>query len=477
MHLTPLQHTVDVFDGDTWRENTRKLYEYMNREFVDTVEQLQELFPATWENRLPIIRPVPFVHRLSRSLSTLYQKPASRRFIGRGWTPQIQQEVEIQYEEIGVNIHMMRLQEHLVAMNNAVSFVVPGFPVERGKVRLVTVPPHFVDIKMKDHLSTEPYDAEEVHIKLPVSTDPHTGLIYYGIARITNEEARWVDAPKKLRGEGLWFKDGSNPIGIIPLIILRGSEPQIGHIWAHENQDLLQAQRALNLSLTDIAYTSALQSAAIGVLRGVSRQHAEEIQIGPETMLGLPDPEMNLDFKSPKADIQSYSNSVMDYMKLSLSHAGLNPDLFLQSSGSISATAKQYDAIERQVEKTRHEQTFRRAEQRLWGLIRRWNNALRGNGVEVYPNAKVEVDFHEPAPIVDALHEAQALRMFIEDGQTSPAQALAQREGIPLEAARKRVETNIKDTLKTRAMNPAPVDGNAAQGKPVQVSETSKIIQ
>ncbi len=465
-----LENLVASYDRTNWRENTEQLYKYLHRNMEDTTETLQELFPATWEQRLPILRPVPFVWRIARTLSTLYQKTPARRFVNL--SPSVEEQVKKIYTRLDVDNQLLKLQEQLVALNNAVLWVMPD---NRGGLRLVIVPPHWHDFDMEDPLSTDVEDVKSVRVKLPVGRDTSSGMILYGIAEITKTSARWAEAPGKLQGTGFFNEEGTNPLNRIPCAVVRGAVDP-GRFFANENADLLQAQRALNLSLTDIGYTAGLQAAAIGVITGVSRQHAEEIQIGPETMIALPDVDQSLEFVSPKADLVGYNASVRSYLEYSLSHMGLNPDLFLQSgSGAISATAKAWDSIEREIEKTRHKNQFKRLENQLWQIIRLWVKQ-QNNGVDVYPDSEVEIEYYEPAQVIDPLHHAQALRMKIEDGQTSPVDALAKSEGISRNEALNRVRQNMQETRLMRESQPA-LDGANVQGRAAEITKPATLIK
>ena len=188
-----LENLVASYDRANWRDNTEQLYKYLHRDMEDTTETLQELFPSTWEQRLPILRPVPFVWRVARTLSTLYQRSPSRRFLDLA--PAVEQQVKNIYEALDVDNELLKLQENLVALNNAVLWVVPN---RRGGLRLMIVPPHWHDFEMLDPLSNEIEDVKQVRVKLPVGRDGASGMILYGIAEVTSERAAWAEAPGKM---------------------------------------------------------------------------------------------------------------------------------------------------------------------------------------------------------------------------------------------------------------------------------------
>jgi hypothetical protein len=118
---------------------------------------------------------------------------------------------------------------------------------------------------------------------------------------------------------------------------------------------------------------------------------------------------------------------------------GLSPSSVLKSS-AITALAKRLEMLDRDTERRRMVQEMGRCESRLYKIIRAWVNWQRG--VEVLPEAKVEVSYREPALVVDALHEQQAASLRIQQGISTSAQELARIEGISLLEARQRVEQN-----------------------------------
>jgi len=454
--------TIDVTDRTEWDDNVEALFKYLRRNHEDTLEQLKLIFPRTWEQHT--LRPIPFVWRVATELATLYRKRPARDFVGDGISDEMQRRIEAIYRSIDLDLKMRTLQEHLVALNNACLFF---FPVSRDDfqgVQPLIVPPHHARFQMKKGraMSLAVDDVEKVWLKLPVYTDVTTGMINYGVAVITDSEAYWEASPDdSLVNKGLWFEDRSNPLGRIPCIYLRGSEPKPGEWTAPTDDDLLSAQRAISLGFTDLGQIGRMQGYMQGVITNMSQQQAEDLELGPESVLGLMD-EQQFSYVGGKPPLKENLENLTSYMNCVLAHLGLNPQTFLKTA-SVSAIAKQVDLIDREAQRQRYVMMFEDAEIKAYEFVRGWINILRGNGQEIYPFATVEVEYFEPSQPVDVLHTSQAERMQIHDGTTTAAEILAKRSGISIGEAREKVRQNL---LESRQMAEILVpDERVAQGR------------
>jgi len=265
------------------------------------------------------------------------------------------------------------------------------------------------------------------------------------VAKITPETAVWEEAPSGMVGAPLWGESEVNPLGRIPVVMLRGSEPAPGEWFAPVPQDLLYAQLALDLTYTDIQHIASLQGYGQPVISGIGAAAATELKLGPESVIGLPDTDMSFEFRHGNPPLAEYQQAADQYLRSVLAFTGVNPDVFLKTSGAISSVAKRMDMHERDIERNRHAKMFQRAEQEAWDLVRGWINELRGGGGDVYPETTVNVTYHRVDPPMDELHREQAVRMALDAGLTSPAKELSRREGIPEREAQKQIQKNIRD--------------------------------
>jgi len=441
--------TVSVEDRTDWADKTEALWHYLRRDHRVTLDVLQDTFPDTWDTRT--LRVVPFVQRLARSLATLYQHPPTREFIGAGISQEIlNRRTESIYKALGFDEKMQNVHETLIALNNATLWV---WPTNFGGVRLLNIPVHDQEFKLSVPYSDDVRDLEAAWVQLPIAKDPATGIVTHGVAKITPETATWEEGPAGMVGQPLWGDSPVNPLGRIPVVMMRGSEPAPGEWFAPAPQDLLYAQLALDMTYTDIQHIASLQGYGQPVITGIGAAAATELKLGPESVIGLPDSDMSFEFRHGNPPLQEYQQAADSYLRSVLAFTGVNPDVFLKSSGAISSVAKRMDMHEREIERNRHSKMFARAEQQAWDLIRSWINELRGGGGEVYPESTVNVSYHQVDPPMDELHREQAVRMALDAGLTSPAKELARREGISEREAKKQIQQNIRDWKAVQMIN------------------------
>jgi hypothetical protein len=160
------------------------------------------------------------------------------------------------------------------------------------------------------------------------------------------------------------------------------------------------------------------------------------MQLGPETVIGLSGDTAEFGFASASPALDGYVTQVREYTTQVIGMNGMNPATFLKSAG-ITALAKQVELIDRENYRQEFKGILKAAEQRLYDVMRAVINYQRG--AELWPEAVVEVDYREPIVPADPLHDAQALQMLVELGQTGRVRARAQRDGVSLEEAARRM--------------------------------------
>ena len=447
MNLT-FSDLTSVQNFDDWADSTEALFQYSRRNHQDTLTELQALYPRTWDTHM--LAPIPFIWRVCRELATLYRRRPNRRHLGEGITFDVQRRINSIYRAIDMDWKFQTMHENLIAMNNASMWFFPIQTDAFSGVEVLVIPPHHCKFQMKPGRasSTAMLDVERVWVKLPVHRDAEVGIIRYGVAEITATTAIWSEAPEELLGTGLWFADKSNPIGRIPCIYMRGTEPAPGEWHAPVDNDLLQAQRALSLGWSDIQNISRKQGFQQGIMMNMSQAQAEDLEIGPESVIGLMEGQ-DFKFVGGSPPLREYQAAVEGYLATILAHLGLSPEIFLKQK-SVSAIAKTLDRMDREEGRQRWINQFERSENEAWEFIRLWINHLRGNGTEVYPFADVEIRYFEAKQAVDPLHEAQAQRMRIMDGSRTAAQLLAEETGITEDEAKEQVRLNLEETRKNQ---------------------------
>lgn len=438
--------------GLLWRQCLETLYGYLRRDFRDALVQERRLYPRNWDKH--VLRPVPFVWALARELATAYVQEPGRRWTdldGKPLGDEVQKLISAEYKRARVNRVMRHAHRQIVALNVATIWSMPD--QSSGGVSLELIPPHDQEVQRSSPFGRceDDVSAWRFRVPLPVAGDPQ--LTTWAIAEITPTRATWTDATGDLKGRGLYVQDGSNPWGMIPVAMLRGSEPGPGEWWPPAPEDILAAQRAMTHDLTDVGTIARLQ----GFGQPVKKSGAiadEEMQLGPETALLVP-PDGDFFFAQADPKLEGYVLQLKEYASAVIGMNGLSPATFTKSTG-ITAVAKQMELIDRESYRKEHMEILRTAEQRLYDVMRAQINWMRG-GVEVWPAALVEVEYREPVLPVDPLHDAQALDLMIKRHQTSEARARALRDGTSVEEAKKRIAEEIGEEPAT--MTDAPDHG------------------
>lgn len=428
----------DMTGGYQWRENMRTLWQYGRRDMRDAKVQEKRLYPKNWEKH--VIRPVPFVWSIGRELATAYRRKPTRRFVGldgKPLSPETVKLIEAEYKRARVNRVMRNAHYQLCYMNNATVWVQPNSTRTGCNLRLI--PPHEQEVMLRPFaVDEDDVDWWRYRVALPMAPDPT--MFTMAVAKISTTEAIWEHAPAALQGRGLYMQDGSNPWGMIPVACLRGTEPGEGEWWAPCPEDILGAQRAINHDLTDVGTIARLQGFGQAKIKSINPKDFE-LETGPETAVGITDPNGDFDYARGQPDLDGYINQSKEYAVTTVAANGLSPASFAKSP-ALTALAKQMEMIDRENYREEQIEPLLAAEQRIYDIMRAQMNWMRG-GVEVWPAAIVEVEYREPQLPADPLHDAQALDLRIKRRQTSEVKARALHDGVPEEEARKRIEAEI----------------------------------
>jgi len=438
-----------IMDMSRWHDVTEKLWMYLRGDFTDFRDQLEDLYPRTSDKMVQ--RSIPFILNLARQVATLYLRGPAREFYNENGalSDELQKRITSIYSAIGADKVLRSSHEQLVTLGNSTIWVWP-VPKAQG-VRLITPPPHHQTVVMADPVSTDVRDVLEWRLKMIVGLDETMSMAHYAVAKITTTEAIWEKGPRSMEGKGIWAEDGSNPFGVIPVCVLRDADPAPGEWWSPANESLLDAQRALCMDFTDCSHVARMQSYGQAVLSGTNRQFAESVDLGPDTVIGLPDERMKFEYVNANPPLNEYLNSTEQFARTVAAMNGMNPTTLVNKVTGVTAIAKQQETADRETGRQRHITQFKQTEDRLYKLIALVRNTLAGQ--EIYPEAKVNVEYRDPAPpIVDELHHSQSIRMALDDGRTTAAMELAKREGISLAEAQIKVRINLAETAKNRAI-------------------------
>lgn len=429
--------------GKGWRDKCAVLYRMWQRDQRDFEDALRAEFKDTWKSHTK--RVVPVVWKAAVELCTSYIRPVLRTVKGPDGEPvsgKVQESFEQAWRQAEVNGAMQAGHEVLVACCNQPILAWPTPDARNPGFRLVAGAPHEYEFRLKpDALFGHSVgDLEEMFVRLPASRRS-TGTIIYGVARITPTEAHWVGGGG-VDEKGLWEDDGSNPIGKVPLVMLRSSKPSPGDWFAPIPEDLWLAAQAINLGFTDLGHVTKTQGYGQAYISGMPNEQVKELKQGPERLIGLPTG-ATLGFAQPKADISGSLAQLEAYIRAVAISNGMNPAAFQKSSG-ITAQAKIVELADREAIREKHRAILMTAEQDIYDIGRLWVNYLRGN--EVLPEgATVAVEYREKTISVDPLHDAQARALDYASGVRSIVRDVASFEGMTREEAKARIRENVAE--------------------------------
>lgn len=471
--------TVEIRAGGTrWRKTARLNHQYLRREMRDAEDERKRVYPKTWETQIQ--RTVPLLWRMVREIATLYLRAPARSF--EGATSAELATIEAAYRAAKVNRRLRTAQEHLAATGNATVWV---WLTSTG-YRLLVPPIHDQWAFSGRIDGQEVDDVEEWRLRVPIVTDPFAAYAPTAMALITKTRAVWESGPKGFVGQGIWAKDGSNPFGRIPVVILRASDPAPGEFFAPCPEDLLDAQRAVNHDFTSMGDWARKQGYSQAVAKGLTQTQANEIEVGPESVVGIP-ADASFTFESPGPDLAGAGGQLDAFIKLVIACSGMSPATVMKSTG-ITALAKIVENIDREVERQRAKDEFECGEQDLYGLMAQASK-IRSGGLAVLPeNVVVRVKHREPVMPADPTNDAQAKKqridMAIDCAATIIAaeQAISVDEGqkLALEHLRLQQELDAARGTKPQAPAAAPADtadpGPSAVPEPADVSADAEVV-
>lgn len=445
---------------------SRQLSQLLRNDFSSIAAELARVFPNTKGLQE---RYVPLVQRYAHELSGMYARPVVRRFVQPA-APNADPFVKLQavYAASQVDRALHQVHRELLVQNTMILAVLPD---RVGKVRLQAFAPWQVDWEVGDPLRADDIQAAKVvRLRVPISSE--SGIVIYGDLVMTAEQVYLHRAGEQVPVYG---NSTRNPFGRIPLIVLRGEDPQPGRTFAPVNEPLLSMALALCVSESDTELLVHTQSWGQKVLEGAQAgQLVEEMQVGPDKVLALVSmdpsatpPKLSIvQGQPPLAQITTWNEA---RLRLLCSMFDLSPDAFLKVNTAVTASARAFDARDREAAKARYEPVFYQAEQELAQLVGAVCNLT--DPVKVPDGVTVELRYSSYDPPVDPLHESQATQAQVALGLQSVVDLVADRDGITKTAARTKVEQNLQELAELQAKGlrigqPAAAPAAAAPADP-----------
>jgi hypothetical protein len=161
----------------------------------------------------------------------------------------------------------------------------------------------------------------------------------------------------------------------------------------------------------------------------------------------------------PLAQITTWNEA---RLRLLCSMFDLSPDAFLKVNTAVTASARAFDARDREAAKARYEPIFVEAEQELAQLVAAVLNLTEP--VKIPEDVGVELRYSSYDPPVDPLHESQATQAGVALGLQSVVDLVAERDGLTRTAARSKVEANLKERAELQTLGAGQQQAGAGAG-------------
>ena len=445
---------ADTWDQDALRRKSLKLAKLLRNDFSDIAAELAAVFPNTCGLQE---RYVPLVSRVAHELSGLYARPVVREF--KSATGDASGFVDV-YKRLRFDRFLHDVHRQLLVQHTIVVVALPG--PRPGDVRLSAFAPWQIEWDTADLQFAHDLDSAR-KLTLSVPVEQKANLLVFGQLVLTPTEAYKVVGGVR---QPVYGATTANPLGRIPAVVLRLEEPLAGRWASPVNEALLAMTIALCVSESDTELLVHTQAWGQKVIKNAQvAQQVEELRVGPDKLLALVNqepgsigPELAIvQGQPPLAQITGWNES---RLRLLCSMFDLSPDAFLKVNTAVTASARAYDARDREESKDRVLPLFADAENDLARLIAETHN-LRAVG-KLPTDVTVTCQYTQgEQPPADPLHEAQALAQEVALGVKSRVELIARRDGLTYAEAFAKVKRNL-DEARALGIVTAPPPAAAA---------------
>lgn len=411
-------------------------------------------------------QPIPFVERYLAELSGLYTLPVVRGFPGA--TDDDAHVMHATYEASGMATKLCDVENSLWLQNMAIALVLPGSP---GRVRVVTVAPWQVEeIEIGDPVDTsDPSTWDRLLVRVPSSVV--SGQVMLGQVELTRTHARRQVAGKWV---GIYNEEGSNPFGVLPVVVGYRVTPQPGRWAPPVNEAVLGLQLSLSMQEADNDLIVKHCAWPQKVIEGASiRQQVEQMQVGPDKVLALlksGDPQETpptYRIVQGQVPVEQLVGHVEHKIRLFCSMLGMDPSSFIRTNTAVTASARLFSAQDRARHRSKIEPPLVRFESDLAVLVAR---VISYTGlVQVTSVRRVALRWAVLEPSADPAAAATAQAARYAAGTDSPSETVAREKGVSMVEARRRVKRNLAESRELGIIaddKPVPADTSDTGDKP-----------
>ena len=214
-----------------------------------------------------------------------------------------------------------------------------------------------------------------------------------------------------LNYRGHTVQEEANPYGVLPFVPCWDSAP-LADFWQPGGDDLVSAQEALNLKLTDLMHLIRHQSFGVGYLKGV--RGAGQMHVDPGALLELPE-NGEVGFVSQEAEIAEVVESIKFLIRQVAVMHGLSAASMSLDPSTASGVSKVQDSKELAELRADDVALWRRYEKNLFGVTRAvWNH--HNPTVKLSEGATLSLDFADAKPTMSPQEQATTWERLLDLG-------------------------------------------------------------
>ena len=433
---------------------SKRLSEFLRRDFSCIQDIMRDLFPMSYDRRLP--RDVPLVESIAKQHSIWYRRPPQRDWrlpTGEELTTNQIRTLRRLYQALDIDGHMRSINEMVVVQSTVLGVVMPQ--PGTNLIQIMTFEPWECEVDPAPLQSTDVQACArdgEFRFRIPVRSS--FDKITFGTMTINSEKAVYNFDGKEV---GIYREDGKLPPefgGQVPIFSCRLGMAYKGDFFAPLKTDIYDAQVATSVAFSDLDFAARFGAWGQKVVTNATRPELEEMVMGPDRVIALME-DQQFQVVSGGNKLDDYQKSQEAFIKYVATHNSLNPATFT-SQGQATAVSKMLDLHDRDSIRQDQLLALRQCENELYAALRLVLNA--GIKSDSWPTAQVTVDYKETPLPENKLQMQQAQRMTFEDGLSSPARELAKAQGISIEEARRIVAENLDEYRAIKVIMEAPAN-------------------
>lgn len=215
-----------------------------------------------------------------------------------------------------------------------------------------------------------------------------------------------------------------------------------------------------NVALSDLQNNCKLNGYSVGVLKGPSSMHPQNLVIGPAMLLKLStddmDKEVDFSFANPSSNIGDISNAVDKLLNYFTTSEGLGGEV-INSQGSTQSYSSGLDRFIAMINRVEAHSDdydkYRNVEKKIFNIIKAWNNVLSGSESldrkyqlgTVSEKADIEVNYHRPEMIQTDSERLNVLSTEKDLGIRSKLEMIMERRNIDDEDKAREILEKIEE--------------------------------